>query len=101
MGRRTIKPTNRFRSDWERETAGKSKKKVADLETLLGGIIETLADDAPIDAKFRDHALTGNRKGCRDLHVKPDLVLIYEKTVVEDAPALLLMRIGSHSELGL
>jgi mRNA interferase YafQ len=101
MSRRTIKPTNRFRSDWERETAGKSKKKVAELESLLGDIVESLADDAPIDAKYRDHALTGNWKGSRDLHVKSDLVLIYEKTLVEIEPVLLLLRIGSHSELGL
>ena len=34
----------------------------------------------------------------RDCHVKPDLVLIYQKP---DADTLRLVRLGSHSELGL
>ena len=33
----------------------------------------------------------------RDCHVKPDLVLIYEKP---DDDTLRLVRLGSHSELG-
>jgi len=42
--------------------------------------------------------LTGNWKDHRDCHVKPDLVLIYQKP---DADTLRLVRFGSHSELGL
>ena len=34
----------------------------------------------------------------RDCHVKPDLVLIYQKP---NADTLRLVRLGSHSELGL
>jgi mRNA interferase YafQ len=37
-------------------------------------------------------------KNYRDCHVKPDLVLIYKKP--ED-DTLLLVRLGSHAELGL
>ena len=44
------------------------------------------------------HALTGDWKDYRDCHVKPDLVLIYQKP---DADVLRLVRLGSHSELGL
>jgi mRNA interferase YafQ len=43
-------------------------------------------------------ALTGDWKDHRDCHIKPDLVLIYRKL---DKTILQLVRLGSHSELGL
>lgn len=52
----------------------------------------------PLEPRHRDHALTGDWKDHRDCHVKPDLVLIYQKP---DADTLRLVRLGSHSELGL
>jgi len=57
-----------------------------------------LADDLPLAEKHRDHALTGDWKDHRDCHIRPDLVLIYRKP---DAKTLQLVRLGSHSELGL
>ena len=41
--------------------------------------------------------LSGEWSGFRDCHVKPDLVLIYEKPGTD---TLRLVRLGSHSELG-
>ena len=38
------------------------------------------------------------KRDYRDCHIRPDLVLIYRKP---DADTLELVRIGSHSELGL
>ena len=61
-------------------------------------IVSALANDQPLAEKHRDHALTGNWKDHRDCHVKPDLVLIYLKP---DDTLLHLVRLGSHSELGL
>ncbi len=61
-------------------------------------IITALASDQPLAEKHHDHALTGDWKDHRDCHVKPDLVLIYRK---QDDAALQLVRLGSHSELGL
>jgi mRNA interferase YafQ len=57
-----------------------------------------LANDKPLAEKYRDHALTGEWKDYRDCHIKPDLVLIYRKP---DEEVLQLVRLGSHSELGL
>jgi mRNA interferase YafQ len=57
-----------------------------------------LAHDQLLDEKHRDHALSGEWKDHRDCHIKPDLVLIYRKP---DDRVLQLVRIGSHSELGL
>jgi mRNA interferase YafQ len=57
-----------------------------------------LAADGTLDDRHRDHLLTGEWNDCRDCHVRPDLVLIYRKP---DDDTLELVRLGSHSELGL
>ena len=44
---------------------------------------------------FQDHALTGEYKGTRECHIKPDWLLIYELTDEE----LVLIRTGTHSDL--
>ena len=65
---------------------------------LLIAVITALANDQSLAEKHRDHALTGDWKDHRDCHIKPDLVLIYRKP---DDAVLQLVRLGSHSELGL
>jgi mRNA interferase YafQ len=92
---RSISKTKQFRKDQKRELKGVYKDTlVSDLMAL----IDLLIDDAPLPVAYVDHALSGEWKDCRDAHVKPDLLLIYRK--VGDAK-LELLRIGSHSELGL
>ena len=51
----------------------------------------------PLPEKFRDHDLTGNYKGCRECHILPDWLLVYE--VNNDELILYLIRTGSHSDL--
>lgn len=92
---RTIEPTTAFRRDFKRE--GKGPHRGA-LHTDFRQIIEVLAADIPLEARHRDHALTGQWKDYRDCHVKPDLVLIY-RLIGEDR--LILARLGSHSQLDL
>ncbi len=57
-------------------------------------VLNFLINDVTLPTKYKDHALKGKFVGCRDCHIKPDLVLIYEKHENE----LLLIRLGSHSE---
>ena len=57
-----------------------------------------LAHDLPLQDPYRDHAVIDEWKNFRDCHIKPDLVLIYQKP---DDKILQLVRIGSHGELGL
>ena len=63
--------------------------------------------DVALEVRHLDHALTGNWRGYRDCHVFNDLVLIYQKFKKADqskkygAHALVLVRLGSHSELGI
>lgn len=92
---REIGYTGQFRRDLKRESKGRHGNALdADLMPLL----EALASDAPLEPCHRDHALTGSWRECRDCHVKPDLVLIYQKP---DATRLVLLRLGSHAELKL
>lgn len=93
---RTIKYTSRFKRDYKREK--KSGRHGSTFEHDFLSIVKSLASDTPLPARYRDHALTNNWKDHRDCHIKPDLVLIYRKP---DPESLELVRMGSHSELGL
>lgn len=64
---------------------------------LLGVVVDTLADGKELPSKYKDHALIGNYKGCRECHITPDWLLIYE--VDGDELFLYLTRTGSHSDL--
>jgi mRNA interferase YafQ len=92
---RGIEWTSQFKSDYKREGKGRHR---STLDDDLFPVIDWLANDQPLDVRYRDHPLTGNRHNHRDCHIKPDLVLIYQKP---DADTLRLVRLGSHSELGL
>jgi mRNA interferase YafQ len=92
---RTVKYTARFKRDYRREKSGVLGKK---LDRLLLDTVNLLAADEALPARYRDHALTGDWHDHRDCHVRPDLVLIYRKP---DDDSLELVRLGSHSELGI
>lgn len=91
---RTIERTSQFKRDYKREKKGRHR---TTLDADLARIVAALADDRPLDVRYRDHALTGEWNDHRDCHIRPDLVLIYQKL---DAATLVLVRIGSHAELG-
>ena len=84
--------TVRFKRDFKREfkTYGK------DLDIMLIDVLAFLIFDALLPAKYQDHKLTGEWGGLRECHLKPDLLLIYEKL---DTETLRLARLGSHAEL--
>ena len=65
--------------------------------SLLRQVVNILAAEEPLPPKNRDHALVGNYVGCRECHVAPDWLLIYQ--INGDALELLLMRTGTHSDL--
>jgi len=60
-------------------------------------VIEILANGDVLPQKYKDHALSGNYKGCKECHVRPDLLLIYR--INEGILELTLVEIGSHSDL--
>jgi mRNA interferase YafQ len=61
-------------------------------------IVNLLATDRPLPRRKFDHPLAGEWSDHRDCHTKPDLILIYRNP---DDDNLELVRLGSHSELGL
>ena len=90
-----VERTGQFKRDYKRELKGRHRDT---LEASLIDLLTMLLNRRPLTDKYRDHALTGNWKDCRDCHIKPDLVLIYREL---DDDVLQLVRLGSHSELSL
>ena len=86
---RTIHRTSQFKKDVKRLI--KRGKKFEDFK----GVIRKLAEGETLEAKYRDHILTGQYKGTRKCHIEPDWLLIYELSESE----LFLVRTGTHSEL--
>lgn len=87
----SIRPTTKFQKDLKR-----LKKRGLDM-SLLTDVIKKLAIGEPLPEKNRDHQLTGNYGTCRECHITPDWLLIYE--VDGEELILYLTRIGSHSDL--
>lgn len=83
--------TNQFKKDVKL-----AKKQGKDLDKLYS-VIENLAEGKTLEAKYRDHSLSGNYNSCRECHIESDWLLIYE--IIDDMLVLMLNRTGSHSEL--
>lgn len=65
--------------------------------SLLDEVVENLANGIPLAEKYHDHLLNGNYMGCRECHITPDWLLIYE---ISDGELILyLTRTGTHSDL--
>lgn len=62
-------------------------------------IIDELAKGKILHPKYKDHSLINNKyyKDCRECHIEPDWLLIYQYQ--EERLVLLLLATGSHSEL--
>jgi mRNA interferase YafQ len=71
--------------------AEKRGKKIS----LLKSIMTALVNELPLEAKHRDHKLTGNYKDHRECHIEPDWLLIYRLTAKE----IIFERTGTHSDL--
>ena len=61
--------------------------------------IDTLMaqDKQLLSTKYRDHPLTGNWKGYREIHIEGDWLVIYR--VEKQELQLVLTRTGSHDDL--
>ena len=65
--------------------------------SLLEDVIEKLRLDQPLEAKHRNHELTGNFKGVWECHVQPDWLLLYLKD--NGVLVLTLVDTGTHSDI--
>ncbi len=86
-----VKFTTQFKKDLKL-----AKKQNKDLDHLFE-VIDKLANDIPLEPKYRDHNLTGDYVSYRECHIEPDWLLVYKKDA--GVLVLLLYRLGSHSDL--
>ena len=84
-----IRITKQYKKDYKK--AKKQNRNLAELKSVINLIVNQKA----IPKNYNDHPLSGMLKGLRDCHIEPDFILLYK--VKEDE--LILVRVGSHSEL--
>ncbi len=81
--------TNSFKKDY--------KKLSKQNQLILKDVVTRLSQGDTLDKKYKDHKLIGNYDGCRECHLKTDLLLIYR--INNNILELALTRVGNHSEL--
>jgi mRNA interferase YafQ len=87
----TIKYQSAFKKDYKRIV-----KRGYDVRRLER-VIDILASGNELPEEYKDHDLIGNYSGCRECHIAPDWLLIYE---INNAELLLILtRTGTHSDL--
>ena len=89
----TIKWSSAFKRDYRKIKSG---SRYQNIDSLLDPVLRVLAtNQCALAERYLDHPLGGEWKGYRECHLRPDLLLIYQKS----DEILLLVRLGSHSEL--
>ena len=66
-------------------------------KNIISYVLNKLINNLELDQKYNNHKLKGNLKSLMELHVKPDLLMIYKLDKVNNV--IKLIRLGSHSEL--
>ena len=91
-----ISTTNRFEKDLKKVSKYPKFNKKA-----LQSAIDTLAAGGKLDPKYKDHKMAkhseGELQGFRDFHLVANICVIYRQTDDE----IILVRIGSHQDIGL
>lgn len=86
-----INYTSTMKKDLKRaEKRGYNMKEIAE-------IIFKLANDEILEERYHDHSLEGNWEEHRELHIRSDWLLIYQKK--DNLLILELSRTGTHSDL--
>ncbi|MCM1304291.1 MAG: type II toxin-antitoxin system YafQ family toxin [Lachnospiraceae bacterium] len=88
---RTIRYGALFKKDYKRVV-----RRGYDIR-LLEEVIRLLIEGKVLPPKYKDHGLSGDYSGCRECHITPDWLLVYE--LREKDVILYLTRTGSHSDL--
>lgn len=73
-----------------------AKKRKKDM-TSLRQIMQQIQHEKPLAQKLKDHSLSNNWKGYRELHVEPDWLLIYK--LIPSEKVVIFVRTGTHSDL--
>jgi len=86
-----VRPTTKFQRDLKR-----AEKRGYNI-SLLTNVIKLLAAGKTLPQKYKDHDLSGDYIGCRECHITPDWLLVYE--IDDNMLILYLTRTGTHSDL--
>lgn len=86
-----LKPTTQFKKDVKL-----CQKRGYDIE-LLKKVLKLLENGEPLPQQYLDHPLNGVFKNCRECHILPDWLLIYEYS--NNDLLIYLTRTGTHSDL--
>jgi len=81
--------TSRFKKDYQQAI-----KRGLNI-SLVDAVIRDLIGEVPLAAARKDHALSGEYIGCRECHIKPDLLLVYQV----GNGVIVFERMGTHSDL--
>lgn len=97
-GKRAVLPrradfTRQFLKDWDRL----NRTARYDMHQLKRVMLLLIANDAPLSAEWKDHALKGDWADHRECHVGGDFLLVY--TLDEKANLVVFTRAGTHAEL--
>ena len=93
---REVRERSFFKRALKRLSRGIHRDILVRPEGELWRVVRTLANDEQLASKYKDHPLHGDLEGCRECHIRPDLLLVYQ---YEGDYLLLLDMLGSHSEL--
>lgn len=88
-----IDMTSNFKKQFKRV-----KKQNKDINKFIY-VLEKLANGEKLEAKYKDHQLVNDKyyKNCRECHIEPDWLLVYQYQ--EEKLVLLLVNIGSYSSI--
>ncbi|HLB57658.1 MAG TPA: type II toxin-antitoxin system YafQ family toxin [Gammaproteobacteria bacterium] len=86
-----IEYTTKFKRDLK--LAKKRKKNIV----LLHQIMKQIEYQEPLSQKLKDHLLSNNWQGHRELHVEPDWLLVYK--LIPKEKIVIFVRTGTHSDL--
>ena len=92
--RRTGNYPSRFRREFRRAIRrGKDMSKLA-------RVMDALEAGEKLSDRYNDHLLVGKYAGCRECHLEPDWLLVYQfEEDHEGNPVVSYLRLGSHSDL--
>lgn len=87
----TVQWTHKYKKDVKL-----AKKRGYNMDELYS-VVKKLANDEKLEERYHDHELEGNWVGHRELHIRSDWLLIYQKK--KNILVLELTRTGTHSDL--
>lgn len=63
----------------------------------LHAIMSLTESEKPLSKKIKDHSLSGNWTGHRELHIEADWLLIYK--IIPSQQTVIFVRTGTHADL--